>query len=176
MVMLQFKGKPGTGFEVFVLEALQLPRSAPSPLLLTIQPPGGQSLPVCGSQVLSRWYPRRRSPSQPLYILQRASGWLDGHNSYCVVGAFVWISLYSEAHNYTALPCYRTVPCYRAVLCYRAVPCYLAVTCYSSVPPYRAVPTLGPQVGVRNIPWKLQEVRKTPALSVVRFVPHEAGV
>jgi len=77
---------------------------------------------VGGSQVLSRWRPRRLSPSHPLYILRTASGRLDGHNSYSVVGAFQWISLYYEAHNYTAVQC------------------------------CRAVPTLGPQGGVRNIP------------------------
>jgi len=38
--------------------------------------------------------PRRRSPSHPLYILRTASGPFDGHNSYGVVGAFLWISLY----------------------------------------------------------------------------------
>jgi len=43
-------------------------------------------MPVGGSQVLSRWRPRRRSPSHPLYILQTASGQLDGHNSYGIVG------------------------------------------------------------------------------------------
>jgi len=59
--MLQFTGYPGTGFGVVVLEALQLPQSAPSPLLLTIPLPGGQSMPVGGSQVLSRWRPRRQS-------------------------------------------------------------------------------------------------------------------
>jgi len=31
----------------------------------------------------------RRSPSHPLYILRTASGQLDGHNSYGVVGAFL---------------------------------------------------------------------------------------
>jgi len=94
MIMLQFTGLPGTGFGVVVLEALQLPQSAPSPLLLTIQLPGGQSMPVGGSQVLSRWRPRRPSPSHPLYILRTASGRLDSHNSYSVVGVFLWISLY----------------------------------------------------------------------------------
>jgi len=81
-------------------------------------------MPVGGSQVLSRWRPRRRSPSHPLHILRTASGRLDGHNSYGVVGAFkfLWISLYQEAHNYTAVQ-------------------------YCS-----AIPTLGPQGGVRNIP------------------------
>jgi len=94
MVMLQFMGYPGTGFGVVVLEALQLPQSAPSPLLLIIQLPGGQSMPVGGSQVLSRWRPRRQSLSHPLHILGTASGRLDGHNLYDVVGAFLWISLY----------------------------------------------------------------------------------
>jgi len=94
MVMLQFMGLPGTGFGVVVLEVLQLPRSAPSPLQLTIQLPGGQSMPLGGSQELSRWRPRRRSPSHPLYILRTASGRLDGHNSYGVAGAFLLISLY----------------------------------------------------------------------------------
>jgi len=51
-------------------------------------------MPVGGSLVLSRWRPRGRSPSHLLYILQTASGRLDGHNSYGVVGAFLWISLY----------------------------------------------------------------------------------
>ena len=31
-------------------------------------------------------FPRRRSPSDPLYIRRIASGWMDGHNSYNVVG------------------------------------------------------------------------------------------
>jgi len=79
-------------------------------------------MPICGSQVLSRWHPRRRSRSDPLYILRTASGRLDGHNSCGVVGAFLWISLYYEAHSYTAVEC------------------------------CRAVPTLGPQGGVKNIP------------------------
>ena len=79
-------------------------------------------MPVGGSQALSRWCPRRWSPSHPLYILLTASGWLDGHNSYSVVGAFQGISLYQEAHNYTAVLC----------------------CC--------AVSTLGPHGGVRNIP------------------------
>jgi len=79
-------------------------------------------MPVDGSQVLSRWRPRRRSPSHPLYILRTASGRLEGHNSYGVVGAFLGISLYEEAHNYTAVQC------------------------------CRAIPTLGPQGDVRNIP------------------------
>ena len=41
MVMLQFTGYPGSGLGVVVQEALQLPRSAPSPLLLTILLPEG---------------------------------------------------------------------------------------------------------------------------------------
>jgi len=96
MVMLQFTGYPGRGFGVVVLEALQLPRSALSPLLLTLQLRGGQSMPLGGSQMLSRWRPRRRSPSHPLYNLRTASGRLDGHNSYRIVGVFkfLWISLY----------------------------------------------------------------------------------
>jgi len=81
MVMLQFMGLPETGFGVVVLEALQLPRSAPSPLQLTIQLPGGQSMPVGGSQVLFRWRPRRRSPSHPVYSLRTAAARLAGHNS-----------------------------------------------------------------------------------------------
>jgi len=81
MVVLQFTGEPGTGFGVVVLEALERPRSALSPLLLTIQLPGGQSMSIGGSKVLSRWRPRRRSPSHPLYILRAASGRLDGLNS-----------------------------------------------------------------------------------------------
>jgi len=60
MVMLQFTGYPWTGIGVVVLEAWQLPRSTQSPLLLTILLPGGQSMPVGGSQVLSRSRPRRR--------------------------------------------------------------------------------------------------------------------
>ena len=128
MGMLQFTGQPGTGFGVVVLKALQLPWSAPCPLLLTIQLPGGQGMPVGGSPVLSRWRPWRRSPLHPLYILRTASSRLDGHNLSGVVGVFLWISRYQEARNYTAVPC-----------------------CH-------AVPTLGPQEGVRNIPWKLQEV------------------
>jgi len=67
-------------------------------------------MPVGGSQVLSRWRPGRQSPSHPLYILRTASGRLEGHNSYGVVGAFLWISLDKEAHNYTAVQCCRTVP------------------------------------------------------------------
>ena len=77
---------------------------------------------VGGSQVLSRWRPRRWSPSHPLYILQRACSRLAGHNSYSVVGAFLWIFLYYQSQNYTAVQC------------------------------RHAIPTLGPQVGVRNIP------------------------
>jgi len=78
-------------------------------------------MPIGGLQGLFRWRPCRRSPSHPLYILRTASGQLDGHNSYGVVGAFLWIALYYEAHNYTAVAC------------------------------CPAVPTLGPQKGVRNI-------------------------
>ena len=77
---------------------------------------------VGGSQVLSRWRPWRLSPSHPFYIPRTACGPLDGHNSYGVVGVFLWISLYWEAHDYTAVQC------------------------------CRALPTLGPQGGVRNIP------------------------
>jgi len=40
MVMLQLTGLPGTSVGVVVVEALQLPRSAPSPLLLAILLPG----------------------------------------------------------------------------------------------------------------------------------------
>jgi len=94
---------------------------------------------VGDSEVLSRWRPRRWSPSHPLYILRTASCQLDGHNSYGVVRAFLLISVYWEAHNYTAIQC------------------------------RRALPTLGPQGGIRNIPSRLQEVRTTPALWVARF-------
>jgi len=140
--MLQFTGLPVTGFGLGVLVALQLvPLSAPRPLQLTIPLPGGQSIPVGGSRVLSRWRPRRPLHSHTLYILRTASGRLDGHNSDCVVGAFLWILLYEKAPNYTAIPC------------------------------CRAVPLMGPQGGVRNIPWKLQEVWTTPAPSVALFVP-----
>ena len=94
MVKLQFTGYPGTVFGVVVLQPLQPPLSAPSPLLLTIQLPGGQSMTVGGSKVLSSWRPGRRSPSHSLDILRTASGRLNGYNSYGVVGAFLWISLY----------------------------------------------------------------------------------
>jgi len=83
-----------TGIGVVVMEALQLPWSAPSTLLLTILLPAGQSMPVGGSQVLSRWRPRKPSPSHLLHIQRTGSGRLDGHNSYGVVGAFLWILIY----------------------------------------------------------------------------------
>ena len=77
-------GLPGTGIRAVGLEALQLSHLASSPVL-----PGGQSIPVGISQVLSRWCPRRQSPSYPLYILRTASGEIDGHSTYGIVEAFI---------------------------------------------------------------------------------------
>ena len=64
-------------------------------------------MPVGGSPVLSRWRPGSRSPSYPFYILQSASGRLDGHNLSGIVEVFRLISLYLEAYNKTAVECCR---------------------------------------------------------------------
>jgi len=101
-------------------------------------------MPGCGSQALSTWHPWRQSASEPLHIVRTASGRLDGHNSYRVVGPSQWISHYGKSSRYTAGP-------------------------WS--PP---VPILGPERGVRYHPSMLQVVRTTPALSVADFVRYEA--
>ena len=54
----------------------------------------GVEISIAGGVVAMVRAPRKRSPSHPLYILRTASGRLDGHNSYSVVGAFLWILLY----------------------------------------------------------------------------------
>jgi len=61
----------------------------------------GVEISIAGGVVaMVRGGPRRRSPSHPLYILRTASGRLDGHNSYSIVGVFLWISL-SRKHTTT---------------------------------------------------------------------------
>jgi len=54
----------------------------------------GVEISIAGGVVAMVRASRRRSPSHPLYILRTASGRLDGHNSYGVVGVFLGITLY----------------------------------------------------------------------------------
>ena len=49
----------------------------------------GVVISIAGGVVAMVRAPKTRSPSHPLYILRTASGRLDSHNSYGVVGAFV---------------------------------------------------------------------------------------
>ena len=104
MVMLQFTGSLGWhwGGCPGSFTASQV-SSEPKPSTVNHTTIHRSKYAAGGSQVLSRVGPRRRPPSHPSYILRTASGQLNGHNSYSVVGVFLWISLYENAHNYTAV-------------------------------------------------------------------------
>jgi len=74
-------------------------------------------------EVEERWFvPLKAVTLTPIKYPANSFWSVGGHNSYGIVAAFLWISLYQEAQNYTAGQCCRTIP------------------------------TLGPQEGVRNIP------------------------
>jgi len=100
-------------------------------------------MPVGSSQVVRMWHPRSQSALHLLDILRTASCCMDCHNPHRIVEVLLWISLYNEAHNYTAVP-------------YR-----------------HAVPSVGLEKGIWNLSSNLQEIRTTPTASEARFLPHE---